>query len=322
MGKILRNNYINTLLSGILLAGVALVIIPSEYLLIKWGANHAVKLLLGYLALALFFLLFNQKRLMFISFLCTAILAIFLKTMTNSEMKPPEAVKDMPIFKLAHFNVNNANEDFSETIDIILSTEADLISVQETTPYWDKILHEGLSSNYPHSFTHPDLGLFGMTVFSRKPFAYIDTVRYEEIPNIIGGLNLDEDNTIHFVGSHLLPALNYNYYERLTGHLDFIAEYCNQNEKPIITFGDYHTVPWSNEIADFRNATELQDSRRGFTPTFPHGGTTVFEVPIDHFFFSNDMECLSFSAVSTLYTNHLGIQASFQLKSEDAEKEN
>lgn len=325
MQTFLRNNIVNTVLSAILLAVAALVILSPDFLIIKWGANHAVRILFTYLILGFVFLLVNQKRLMMISFLSAAALSIFLKTMTNSEMAPPVKISDEPIIKIAHFNINNSNENFQTTLETIQSTEADLISITETNPVWDSLLQESLSTEYPFNFSHPSLGLFGMSIFSKNPFTYVDIIRYKEIPNIIGGIALGEETTVNFICSHTLPALNYRYYERLKEHLITITEYCNRTARPIITFGDYHTVPWSNEIAEFRNQTGLNDSRRGFTPTFPHGSSTVFEVPIDHIFFSDELKCLSFSTVSSLYTTHMGIQGTFQLTSEtinDAKEEN
>lgn len=325
MQKFLRNNIVNTTLSFVLIAGAALVIFSPDFLIIKWGANHAVRILFAYLIFGFGFLLIGQKRLMMISLFAAAALAIFLKTMTNSEMAPPVKTKNEPIIKIAHFNVNNSNDGFQTTLETIQSTEADLISITETNPLWDSLLLERLNSSYPFHYTQPSLGLFGMTIFSKNPFTYVDTIRYKEIPNVIGGIALDEENTVNFICSHTLPALNYRYYNRLKEHLHTITEYCNRTARPIITLGDYHTVPWSNEIAEFRNQTGLSDSRRGFTPTFPHGSSTVFEVPIDHIFFSEEFKCLSFSTVSSLYTTHMGIQGTFQLKPEiieDAKKEN
>jgi len=322
MQKFLRNNIVNTSLSAILIAGAALVIFSPDFLIIKWGANYAVRILFTYLILGFLFLIVGQKRLMMISLFSAGALAIFLKTMTNSEMAPPVKMKDEPTIKVAHFNINNSNEGFQTTLETIESTEADLISITETNPLWDSLLITRLTADYPFHFSHPSLGLFGMTIFSKNPFSYIDTIRYQEIPNVIGGIVLDEDNTVNFVCSHTLPALNYRYYNRLKAHLDVISEYCNRTARPILTFGDYHSVPWSNEIAEFRNKTNLSDSRRGFTPTFPHGASTVFEVPIDHIFFSEEFRCLSFSTVSSLYTTHMGIQGTFQLKSKDAKEEN
>ena len=323
MQTFLRNNFINTALSVILLIGAALVIFSPDFLIVKWGANYAVSILFTYLILGFLFLFVGQKRLMMISLFSAAALAIFLKTMTNSEMALPVQTKDEPIIKVAHFNVNNSNDGFQTTLTTIQSTEADLISITETNPLWDSLLLEKLKPTYPFHYSQPSLGLFGMTLFSKNPFTYIDTIRYKEIPNVIGGIALDEDNTVNFICSHTLPALNNRYFNRLKEQIDHISEYCNRTATPILAFGDYHSVPWSNEIAEFRKETNLNDSRRGFTPTFPHGSSTVFEVPIDHIFFSEDFKCLGFSTVSSLYTTHMGIQGTFQLKSSvNAKKEN
>jgi len=305
--------------------GIALVIFSPEYLIIKWGANYAMRILFAYLVLGFLFLLAGQKRLMMVSLFCTAALAIFLKTMTNSEMKRPEPIADKPVIRIAHFNINNSNEHPDTTLSSILSSQADLISIQETNPIWDSVLVKNLSATHPHHFSQPSLGLFGMAVFSKRPFVYADTIRYKEIPNIIGGIALDDKNTLNFICSHTLPALNYRYYDRLKEHLNCIANYSNKISEPMLAFGDYNTVPWSNEIAEFKEKTGFKDSRRGFTPTFPHGSSTVFEVPIDHMFFSAELQCLDFSTVSSVYTKHMGVQGTFQLnikESKNAEEKN
>lgn len=325
MQKFFRNNVVNTSISAILVLGVALVVFSPGYLIVKWGANYAMRILFAYLFLGFVFLIFNQKRLMVISLFSAAALAIFLKMMTNSDMKRPEPIVNQAVFKVAHFNVNNSNESYEATLSSILSTEADLISIQETNPVWDSILLSNLGENYPHHFSQPSLSLFGMTIFSKKPFAYADTIRYKEIPNIIGGIALDDKNTLNFICSHTLPALNYRYYDRLKEHLDCIADYSNKISEPMMAFGDYNSVPWSNEIAEFKEKTGMKDSRRGFTPTFPHGSSTVFEVPIDHIFFSDEIRCLDFSTVSSIYTKHMGVQGTFQLngkEKEDVEEKN
>lgn len=314
MQKFIRHNFVNTLLSGLLLLGFTLVIFSPELMFFKWIATYVVHIMFFYLFLGLLFLWLGQKRLMFFSLLGTACLAVFLKTMTNTSMKPAVKNESFPSVKVAHFNVNNSNENFLSTIQIIDSVKADLISVHEITPLWDSLLMENLSDTYPYHFAYPDLGLFGMAIFSKLPLADVDTIRYKEIPNVIGAIALDENTKLNFISSHTLPSLNYSYYERLKEHLAVIARYVNKTDEPILALGDYHTVPWSNEIAEFRNKTGLLDSRRGFTPTFPHGVSTVFEVPVDHIFYSDDLECLSFSTVSSIYTNHLGIQGTFQLK--------
>lgn len=311
---IFDNKIIRLVLSTILIVGTIFVVFTPDFLIIKWGANHAVKIMFAYLLIAMAFLAIDQKKLMLLAFICCSAIAVFLKNTTSSEMKAPEKTQDAVSIKVAHFNVNNANEDFISAIETILSTKADLLSFQEVTPIMDGRLSAVLDSIYPYHYSNPGLGLFGMALFSKYPYEYVDTFQYKEIPNIIGCIAFDEENKVHFVSSHTLPALNNSYYIRLKEHLDKIADYCNELNEPILAFGDYHTVPWSDEIQDFRIKTNLDDSRKGFTPTFPHGVSTIFEVPVDHIFFSPDFKCLGFSTVSTIYTNHLGIQGIFELQ--------
>ena len=319
LAKILHNNIVNTILLLLLATGAFLTMFPPDFLKAKWLGDHAAQVMLGYLGLGVFFLFIKQQRLLFTSFFCCAALCIFLKISTNAAVTTAVESADMPIFKIAHFNMNSAVDSLENALQTIEDLDTDILSFQEVTPFWKIILEDRFSKKYPYAFTNPDAGVFGMSIFSKLPIDSMGLFMYKEIPNISGIVRLPNETTFHFVSSHTFPDLNYTYLNRLREQLDTVAHFCSNDGLPTITFGDYHVVPWSNEIQQFREKTQLKDSRRGFMPTVPHGATTILEEPKDHILFSDDFECLKFETISSIATTHLGIQATFQLKPSDVD---
>ena len=305
---------ISSLLLVFMIVVAALVVFPPEVLVLKWSANYAVQIMFGYLFAGLLFLGLERRRLMLTAFVCCAVLCLFLKSASNSEMAPPPPAKDAPRFSVSHFNVNNPSGDMEEFFTGIETINADLVNIQEITPVWEDTIIKRLSPSYPYYYSNAELGLFGMAVFSKYPFSNIDTFRYKEIPHLFGTLALNDEHKVRFISIHPFPALNNYYYERLKEHLGYVAQYCKEIVDPLIVLGDYHAVIWSDEVQDFRQSTRLNDSRRGLMPTFPHGSLTFHEQPIDHIFYSKELDCLEFKTISSHQTTHLGIVGQFQFK--------
>ncbi len=320
IGKVLNNKTLGWIIAFFILLGTCIVMFTPNHLFFMWGSNYAFQLLLIYLALGFFFLALGRSRLMFISFMCAGGLSLFLKYSST----PPLVVEksNLTPFHVAHFNLSNSNEDIDETIEIIKSSDADIVSIQEVTPVWQDELKDCLSDEFPHSFIHPDIGIFGIAIFSKHEFSQIDTFNYKEISNILGQVKID-NKPINFVSAHTFPALNNYSYRRLKQHLLTLQKRINSLNNNVFALGDFHAVGWSKEIQEFRTNTELKDSRMGFTPTFPHGALTFLEVPVDFIFYPSSIECLDFLNISGAKTRHLGIKAKFQIKDSFGEpKEN
>jgi endonuclease/exonuclease/phosphatase (EEP) superfamily protein YafD len=299
-----------TLIIGVVM-GTLLCIFPPDLLLFKWGANYSFQIMVFYLVLGMFFLMIGQPRLMGVTFGCAAALALFLKFSSDNTL----GVKKSPQLKslvVAHVNVANSNVGVFQTIEDIKKTKADLISIQEIDPSWELELTSCLSEEYPYFFSLPDIGIFGAAIFSKKPFLFVDTFHYKEIPNLIAEVNFEGLN-LTMLSAHTIPALDNMSARRLQEHLDVLQSRIASINTPLLVAGDFHAVSWSREIRDFKNNTGLGDSRKGFQPTFPHGGLTFFEVPIDHIFYSRCFKCIDFQTLSGTWSNHLGILATFQI---------
>ncbi len=306
----LTNKIVQNIFILLLVVGAVLCIYTPDNLLLKWGTNFTPQIMVAYLLLGVGFLMASQQRLMFTSLACSAMLCLFLKDASGEVLKYPAATQQ-PSVSVAHFNLANSESDFIAQIDAMLNTDADLLSIQELTIDWEVPLMQALSPAYPYFKSIPDLGINGVAVYSKHPFQTIDTFHYENTPNIVGSIAF-EDNLFYFIGSHTMPAFTEQAYLSRKLHLERVAQECKMINEPLMTFGEYHEVPWSEEIRHFRMLAELNDSRRNFTPTHPHGALTFFDLPIDHIFFTDHFQCTSFNTISGETSDHLGIQAVFE----------
>jgi endonuclease/exonuclease/phosphatase (EEP) superfamily protein YafD len=305
---------VRQILSLLLLIGAMLSIFPPDSYTIKWWSSRAELISLAYLGIGLLFLVFNKSRLMFVSLGCSAAIAFFINETTNSkiiDVKPT----DMPFIKIAHFNVVNSEGQVDDFINTIISAEADILSLQEITPDWDEILKESLNNYYPYSSSISRLDPNGLAIYSKYPFKQLDTFYFKDLPNIMATVRPDGfDKDVAIIGSVLKPPLSGSAFEDMKNHLEKISFHVNILKIPVVTIGNYNTVPWSPEIQEFREASSLKDARRGIKPSVPDGQFPLFNALVDHIFYTEDFECTNFITISNAYTNQAGIEAVLQQK--------
>lgn len=302
------------LLTLCFLMGALVCMFPPDSYTMKWWARHAEQVTLGYLALGLVFFVIDNSRLMFVCFGCSAALSFFLSEKTNNRIKEHKPT-DMPFVKVAHFNVNSSEGQAQDFLQSILQRGADVISIEEVTPGWDSVLIQTLGKTYLHYTCLPALNN-GIALFSRFPFAQADTFYYHEMPNLSVLIRPEGfDRKVRVIASLVRPPLSGTAFENMKAHFERISFFANKLETPVITVGDYNSVSWSQEILEFRKATHLSDTRRGIKPSEPDGKFPLFNVPVEHIFYSTDFfDCIGFENISNAHSDHLGIEATLQVK--------
>ncbi len=313
--KILNYRFIQYALSTLIVLGAVIIVFTPNYFLFKMGSRFAIQIMLGYLFLGFVFMAFRLNKLMFTSFACCAGLCLFLKYASDGQLTPPLKTNALSI-NVAHFNVAASNSDIQTTIDEILEVDADVISFQEVTPDWDYILSETLKETFPYAKSVVRFDPHGLAIYSKYPLVNVDTFMYEDIPNIIGSIYIDDaEKEICFISSHTNPAFYTSDYERQRNHLMAIADHASHSSCPVITLGDYNAVPWSYEIRNFKSAAKLNDSRKGYMPS-SNGTFSLFQIPSDHIFYSEHFKCLNFQEISDPEAGHLGLKGTYQFNEE------
>lgn len=298
-----KNTPLQIVLGSLLCIGLIPSIFPASHAWLSWGGNYAVHSMFAYLGLGLFFLVIRQPRLMFTSFLCCAVLCLFLKNASSNDIIYPTATAGSSV-SIAQVTISASNDAPEMALQQLLESDADILSIHELTPDWGDLLEETLAERYPFgSAVYRPEDFLGIAVYSKYPIHQLDTFYYNDIPNIGFTINGHAPNEqVHFVSSYIYPNIA-TATEQVVGHFDAIGAYVEKKNGPVITFGDYNQVQWSSLIQNFRQETNLNDSRR-----FP-----FFEYPSDHIFYSNHFKCTDFHTISSPATKHFGIIGHFQL---------
>jgi len=315
MTRIFNHNLLQITLSALLVSVAALCIFTPDIFFLKQGANFTVQIMFANLLLAMFFLVIDQRRLMFVSLAACGVLAYYLKGETDQSLKYPSK-NENPHISVAHIDLS-LSEDFDEPMHTILLADVDLISFQEYTPLWDEYLANELTTRYPYRITMKRIDPYGKAIFSKYPLSESDTMNFEgfdEIPSLHTAVLINDETQIHVVSTQTLPPVSEQAYERIRGYFHEVGTYIEKLDGPVITLGDFSLPGWSNEIKEFKKIANLSDSRRDVMMRSTANPIFFFNIPIDHIFYSRDFECTAFKAISGDNSNHMGIVGKYQLK--------
>ncbi len=315
MTRVLNNKLLQATLSALIISVAALCIFTPEIFVFKQVANFTVLIMFANLLLAMIFMVVDQTRLMFIALAACGVLALYLKDTTDQSLKFPSK-NENPQISVAHIDLS-LSEDIDETMHTILIADVDVISFQEYTPLWDEYLSDELTSRYPYRTTMKRIDPYGKAIFSKYPLSENDTLNFEgfdEIPSLHTAVTINEGTKVHVVSTHTLPPVNEQAYELIRAYFHEVGKYVGELEGPVITLGDFSLPGWSHEIKDFKQFANLSDSRRDVMLRSTGNPIFLFNIPIDHIFYSSDFECTAFNALSGDNSSHLGISGKYQLK--------
>ena len=300
--KILRIGF-----TGVILASVLVCVLPIDMGIFRSSSNYTVHIMFANLALGILFLILDEKQLLFISFLACALLCIYLKTFSNNVLKLPTKTVQASL-NIAQLNITSTHEHIYETIESIKNTDVDILSLQEITPDLGILLKQELAELYPYrSIVYRKEDFLGIGIFSKLPFANIDTFYVDDIPNLsMDVLCADKETSI--ITSFVYPELSSADNTKVLAQFEAIQKYAKQKSKPIIAVGDYNQLQFSNYLKELKREAFLNDSRR----------FQFFDNPTDHILFSSHFECVEFQTISNRFTNHLGIKGSYQLNNSAA----
>lgn len=281
----------------VLILATILAIYTPEQFFFKKLAKYGVQLMIGCLALSLFFLMSREQKSMWVSLACCGVLCLHLRT-----REPFYPIQYGTFFKITHVNLSNSS-DYEQTIKTLINSNADIISLQDLDLDWDYILKEQLLATYPYEKSIISLGLFNTAIYSKYPFIEIDTFHYKDAPNIHGCVEIDNQK-VHFITSMTVPPVDMRAFQEIENHLLSIAQYISEIDAPFITLGNYNVVPQSSEINRLKQKVGLYDSRTN--------QSLVAEGPVDHILYSKELECTDFVTLTEVGNNKIGIMGTYQ----------
>jgi len=293
--------FLDRITSFAIMGVTAVCIYPANILFLRKISSYSVHYMVFLLIIGLFFLLIRQKKLLFISFACCAVLCLYFKLKVGITIEQPFKTEE-PTLRLAHLSTTALSGNWESNLQVLKNGKWDVLSIVELTPDWAILFQEELSETFPYSISLERIDNYGLGIYSKFPIHEIDTLFYENIPNLLATIQVAEDYNCLISCSNTDPPLYRKSFLQLKEQLNTLAQNFNQKDIPIITTGNFNLDQFSDELQDFRALAGLSDSRMTMSPSLN---------PPTHHIFSKKMTCLSFS---NIYNNtyRIGIQGEFQ----------
>jgi endonuclease/exonuclease/phosphatase (EEP) superfamily protein YafD len=212
----------------------------------------------------------------------------------------------------AQFNILKSNKNHQKVVKTILDTDANIVSIQEIDSKWAKNIHQQLVKKYPYHITKPsEICCFGIALYSKFPLQDIKIKHFGNAPNIVADVLVNGEK-IHIVSAHTHAPIYKERFNLRNQHLVDIQKYLQNIHYTKIVLGDFNSVPWDNYLIQFKNKSNLIDSRQTYTATFP-SFLGKFGIPIDYIFHSPNIHCLSTQVIKIKSSDHNGIKSNFQI---------
>lgn len=226
--------------------------------------------------------------------------------------------------RIVSLNLNSANQQHDRVLRFIREESPDVAVFLEVSERWGEVLKE-LEGEWPYSRTRPQPGTFGVALYSRFPF---DDSRIEFLatgfPAVVARVRVadkDDHVPVTIFGTHpMRPMWGLGDTPR-NEQLAALAELVRARSGARIVVGDLNTTSWSPAFSDFRERTELRDSRlgTGVQPSWPAFLPRPFRIPIDHCLVSPGIRILDRRIGPKVGSDHLPVIADLAIPPRAAE---
>ena len=283
--------------------------------------------MLGYAVVAAASLLLRKKLMAAVSSVGCIMIMVFLSPHISSESIVGNFNSEQANFRVAHFNVLGSNKQYDAIAQRAISSQAAVLSFQELDVNWVNQLIERLEKDYPY-YNFVMGKPHGVAVFSKYPLRNMDVYFWFGKPTLVGDIvfpnerkqmaslspiSVADSTEIHFVAMHTLSPRNQDRYQKRNRHLEAVANYLSQIDRPVLVMGDFNIVPWSPTMVQMKEKAHLHDSRKTITPTYP-SNFKLGGIPIDYILYSSQLQCIQFNSMDTEGSDHRGVIGTYCLK--------
>ncbi len=194
--------------------------------------------------------------------------------------------------RVVSFNVLASNESYSEVIEFIRDTHADVVVLHEVNGRWEEAVEQAARTfdDWPYEVTETrgDGDLFGSLVLVEAG-ATVESF----------GFGLSDRRAIEIVlpgdvallAVHPLAPSSEFRARQNDRQLQFASDWAANREGPTIVVGDFNATPWSYPFRRLMSSTELSNSARGFglELSYPADANPLLRIPIDHLLYSDEL---------------------------------
>lgn len=256
-------------------------------------------LILAVIALAVAALL---KRRWLIS-LAVVVVAVNLCPVAYRTLSRPVLPAEAPgkRISLVFSNVLTGNPDHAKVISLVEAEAPDIFAAAETSPEWIDAL-EALSDHYPYRYG-PDLGIFGVAIYARRPFT---AEVFELGTRGMVAARADFGDFILYV-AHPMPPANTVLTIDNRAYLDALAARIARETKPVVLAGDLNATLWSGSLNSLMGNRMQWPSGSGPAHTWP-AGRPWLGIQIDHVL-TRGAKAGRFKVLTPVGSDHLPVRA-------------
>jgi len=228
-------------------------------------------------------------------------------TMSLLPVSPPNDAEYAELTVL-NSNLLLVNTNYQAQLDIIAAQDPDLIAFQEYTHDWHAQMSQQLS-DYPHRFTEPTGGSFGIAIYSKYPInnGVVEQFTHKSYPVLSANIQINEYR-IRVMAVHPPPPSQKKLYLNRNEYMERIAIESKMQDGAVLVLGDFNATPWTAHFTDMLEIGRLRDARAGFGfhPTWP---TPIFalRIPIDHILVNSKINVDHFESIHLEGADHRNI---------------
>ncbi|MEK0081673.1 endonuclease/exonuclease/phosphatase family protein [Benzoatithermus flavus] len=198
---------------------------------------------------------------------------------------------------------------------------ADIVALQELTPYWAEKLAE-LQDIYPYVSPPLQPWKSSSVILSRHPFveagamrAPADTVTGKWNRPLRAVVDVGSERIAVYVVHPETPR-SLQQWQMRNRYFAWLGEEVRRldGERPRIVLGDFNTPPWSPFLQDFAAAAEVHQAAAGLRwptrqPLILAPYLSWLGAPVDHILLSPGLEAAAFTVGSDVKSDHLPVIA-------------
>ena len=221
---------------------------------------------------------------------------------------------------LLSYNVLGTNDDKGPILDLLTEKKADITVVIEYSGLWHSAMAPVRAANR-YSFEAPRWHGFGIALFSQHPIenkqVVLLTREETDNPLLLAEIVIRNQRLI-LAAAHFLAPMSPERMElrnrQIVEASEFISDYQNGRDLPIIFVGDLNAVAWSPFIQPLLTKNRLRDSRQGYfyQASWPNDNL-LLRIPIDNAFVSPTVHVHQRKLVDCYSSDHLPLFLEFSL---------
>ncbi len=229
--------------------------------------------------------------------------------------------ENLNTFSLMVSNVYQPNRNIEKLLQLVHKMKPDLLLCLETNNWWEQQLRS-IEKEYPYTIKKPQDNLYGMLLYSKFKLnePKINFLFKEDIPSFEAWVKLSKADEFKIFCLHPKPPFpsESKTSAKRDAELLIVGKEVLKIDVPVLIFGDFNDVAWSNTTRLFQKVSKLLDPRigRGFFNTF-HASYPLFRWSLDHVFHSSHFQLIKLKRLKNIGSDHFPIYVKLHYKPDE-----